>query len=142
METDYVIVVGVDGSAASRRALRWAVREVASRGGAVKAVTVWHPTEKTTDLEAVHARHAEIVRAEVAAVQEEEPSAVTIAAEAIQGRPAEVLAAVACEASLLVIGGHGSSRAWHQLMGSTAEECIRLAQCPVVVIPEPHDQRQ
>ena len=35
------ILVGVDGSAGSRRALRWAVEEAAAHGGAVQAVTVW-----------------------------------------------------------------------------------------------------
>ena len=49
MDINYTIVVGVDGSLASRRALRWAVREVASRGGVVKAITVWHPTRNTID---------------------------------------------------------------------------------------------
>jgi nucleotide-binding universal stress UspA family protein len=141
MDINYTIVVGVDGSPASRRALRWAMREAASRGGTVKAITVWHPTKNTTDADDLEAHAAEMAKAEVAAVQAEGGRAVPASAEAVRGKPAEVLATAACEANLLVIGSHGAARAWHQLVGSTAEECIRRAQCPVVVIPVPHDQR-
>jgi nucleotide-binding universal stress UspA family protein len=142
MDTNYTIVVGIDGSPASRRALRWAVREAASCRGLVKAITVWHPTANTIDESALEAQTAGIVKAEVAAVQAEEDSMVPVSAEVIRGKPAEVLTTAAYEANLLVIGSHGANRAWHQLIGSTAEECIRLAQCPVVVIPVPQDQRR
>lgn len=141
MDINYTIVVGVDGSLASRRALRWAVREVASRGGVVKAITVWHPTRNTIDEGALEARAAEIVKSEVEAVEADGGQTVPISAEALRGDPAEVLVAAACEANLLVIGSHGVTRAWHQPVGSTAEECIRRAQCPVMVIPVPHDRR-
>ena len=33
MTSTYLIVVGVDGSAGGRRALRWAAHEAATRGG-------------------------------------------------------------------------------------------------------------
>ncbi|WP_020524834.1 universal stress protein [Catelliglobosispora koreensis] len=135
----YEIVVGVDGSAGSRRGLEWAVLEAATRGGVVKAITAWHPVENGVSTPAELQRNAqELVEAEAAAHARE---GVTITAEAVEGRPAQVLAKAACDANLLVIGSHGASRAWHQLVGSTAEEIIRLAQCPVVVVPVPHDQR-
>jgi nucleotide-binding universal stress UspA family protein len=35
----HLIVVGIDGSEGSRRALEWAVREADARNSAVKAVT-------------------------------------------------------------------------------------------------------
>jgi nucleotide-binding universal stress UspA family protein len=117
------------------------MRETASRGGTVKAITVWHPTRNTTDADVLEADAAEMVKAEVAAVQAEEGRTTPASAEVIRGKPAEVLATAACGANLLVIGSHGANRAWHQLVGSTAEECIRRAPCPVVVIPMPHDQR-
>jgi hypothetical protein len=37
----YRVVVGIDGSAESARALRWAVQEAAPRGGTVEAIAVW-----------------------------------------------------------------------------------------------------
>ncbi len=41
MNTNYRIVVGVDGSEGGERALRWAVHEAARRGGTVQAVTAF-----------------------------------------------------------------------------------------------------
>jgi nucleotide-binding universal stress UspA family protein len=37
-----VVVVGVDGSEASRDALRWAIRYAHTTGATVRAITVWH----------------------------------------------------------------------------------------------------
>ena len=87
MDSNYTIVVGIDGSPASRRALRWAVREAASCRGLVKAITVWHPTANTIDESALEAQTAGIVKAEVAAVQAEEDSMVPVSAEVIRGKP-------------------------------------------------------
>ena len=41
MESNRLIVVGVDGSDGGRRALDWAADEAAARGGAVQAVAAW-----------------------------------------------------------------------------------------------------
>ena len=41
MTGNYLIVVGVDGSDGGRRALDWATREAATRGGTVQAVIAW-----------------------------------------------------------------------------------------------------
>ena len=38
----YRVVVGVDGTEAGGRALRWAVREAAAHCGVVTAVAAWH----------------------------------------------------------------------------------------------------
>lgn len=63
-----------------------------------------------------------------------------MAAEVIEGRPADVLAAAGAAADLLVLGSHGHSRVRHTVLGSVSEDCIRKATCPVVVIPVPIDQ--
>ena len=62
---------------------------------------------------------------------------VTIAAEAVEGRAADVLCAAARNADLLVLGSHGHSRVRHTVLGSVSEECVRKAPCPVVIIPMP-----
>jgi nucleotide-binding universal stress UspA family protein len=136
--TEYRIVVGVDGSDGGRLALRWAIREAATRGGTVQAVTAW----QCHDLDPSHAddpaelrEHAERVLAdEISAL----PSAgVVLAAEVVEGRAAPVLCAASRDAALLVLGGHGHSRVWHTVLGSVSEECVRDASCPVVVVPSP-----
>jgi nucleotide-binding universal stress UspA family protein len=40
--TDSRIVAGVDGSASSLSALRWAIRQAGLTGGAVDAIIAWH----------------------------------------------------------------------------------------------------
>ncbi len=145
MTGERVIVVGVDGSDGGRRALQWAVREAADRGGTVQAVAAWR-----WDLPGGGLGVAAIERqgsADSARLAEEMlehelgtvPSRVPVAIQTMEGRPAEVLAAATRNADLLVLGSHGHSRVWHTVLGSVAEECIRLAACPVVVIPVAHE---
>ena len=58
-----------------------------------------------------------------------------VAPEVIEGRAAEVLVQASRDADLLVLGSHGHDRVYHTVLGSTAQECVESAQCPVVVIP-------
>ncbi|GAB1691678.1 universal stress protein [Krasilnikovia sp. M28-CT-15] len=146
MTDNYLIVVGVDGSVGSRRALEWAAREAATRGGAVQAVTAWSwdgieygpMTATSPDEEAQRA--AELLDREVKALAVQRGTAQPVAAEVIEGRPADVLSAAAASADLLVLGSHGHSRVRHTVLGSVSEECIRKARCPVVVIPVPAER--
>ena len=138
----YTIVVGVDGSDGGRRALRWAAAEAAERNGTVQAVTAWrwdgldggamvapNPIEEEERAHALLAREIGVVRRDV--------SVAPIAAEVVEGRPADVLTAAARGADLLVLGSHGHGRLRHTVLGSVSEECVRKATCPVVVIPVP-----
>jgi nucleotide-binding universal stress UspA family protein len=142
----YRIVVGVDGSHAGNRALEWACREAERRGGAVQAVIAWtwdgidgaviaktHPSEE-------RARAERMLTDSVNAVRTLYPN-VTIASEAIEGAPVRVLTHAAEQAELLVLGSHGHSRVFHAVLGSVADECIRAATCPVLIVPVPHAER-
>jgi len=144
----YLIVVGVDGSEGGRRALDWAATEAADRGGAVQAVTAWSwdgieyaPVAAGSPGEAAE-RARELLDRELAALAERRGSGFPVAAEVIEGRPADVLAAAGRAADLLVLGSHGHSRVRHTVLGSVSEDCIRKAACPVVVIPVPVDGPQ
>jgi nucleotide-binding universal stress UspA family protein len=139
----YLIVVGVDGSEGGRRALDWAATEAAGRGGAVQAVTAWSwdgieygPVAAGSPGEAAD-RARELLDRELAALAERRGSGFPVAAEVIEGRPADVLAAAGRAADLLVLGSHGHSRVRHTVLGSVSEDCVRKAACPVVVIPVP-----
>ena len=143
MTSSYLIVVGVDGSAGGRRALQWAAREAATRGGAVQAVIAWSwdgmeygPIAATLPEQESH-RATRVLEREIKAITDQRGTAFPIAAEVIEGRPADVLAAAGSKADLLVLGSHGHSRVRHTVLGSVSEECIRKAACPVVVIPVP-----
>jgi nucleotide-binding universal stress UspA family protein len=139
----YLIVVGVDGSPGGQRALDWAVREAANRGGTVQAVTAWRWDSIDTGPGAAtkpadeRARAAAMLEAEIRALTTRHGAATPVASEVVEGRPADVLAAVARQADLLVLGSHGHSRLRHTVLGSVSEECVRMATCPVVIIPVP-----
>lgn len=144
MKETYHIVVGVDGSAGGRAALHWAAREAAHRGGTVQAVTAYRRDDLTVaegGLAAEHERATELLRHEIAALPAYQRSGVSIAAQAVEGRAADALSDAAVRADLLVLGSHGHNRLIHTVLGSVSEECIRLAPCPIVVIPAPHQAR-
>ncbi|MFB9236541.1 universal stress protein [Plantactinospora siamensis] len=143
MADNYLIVVGVDGSDGGRRALEWAVREAANRGGAVQAVAAWRWDGIESDFVTVGTaaqernRTTATLEREVGAVTRAAQAPVPVSAEVVEGRPADVLTAAARDATLLVLGSHGHSRIRHTVLGSVSEECVRKAACPVVVIPVP-----
>jgi nucleotide-binding universal stress UspA family protein len=143
MSAKYLIVVGVDGSEGSRRALDWAAQEAASRGGAVQAIIAWSwdgieygPIAATRPEEEAQ-RAGRLLDREIKDLARRRGSHLPVAAEVIEGRPADVLAAAGSAADLLVLGSHGHSRVRHTVLGSVSEDCIRKASCPVVVIPVP-----
>lgn len=142
MSSTYRIVVGVDGSEGGDRALRWAMQAAERNNGTVQAVTAWswdgiERSVVVAPTPAEEHEHAEQVLTEaVTAALAAHPGA-TVAGEAVEGRPATVLTAAARGADLLVLGSHGHSRLRHAVLGSVAEECVRLATCPVVVVPAP-----
>jgi nucleotide-binding universal stress UspA family protein len=135
------IVVGVDHSAVSVAALRWAVSEAAVSGRQVVALRAW-TFEPVYDLGAAVAgsprtvaeqerRQLDGVVAEVRA----EHSGVAVRAELVEHSAAVALEEASKTAAMLVLGSHGRGRLLKLLVGSVAEHCLREASCPVVVIP-------
>lgn len=138
------IVVGIDGSSPSMRALRWAVAKADLLGACVEAALAWEPgfgfgfapvTVSSLEQE-VHQRAKDAV---VAAVGRAAADAIRI--ELRQGRPGDVLVAAVRETDLLVVGSHGHGSVVGRLTGSVTEQCIRHAPCPVVVVPALRHER-
>ncbi len=143
MTPTYRIVVGIDGSEDGDRALRWAVGQARRLGGTVEAVMVydWLGTDAAYLAglgEEDERRRTEGILAEGVARVSPESGGVPIATEAVRGNAGAKLADAAADADILVVGSHGRGRLYHAVLGSTAEACIRVATCPVVVIPAPH----
>jgi nucleotide-binding universal stress UspA family protein len=139
----YQIVVGIDGSEASERALRWAASEARARGGTVQAITAWHWDGSGTFFVAATSPADERNRAqqildETVTKVSAEFTDVVIAGELLQETPGRALTHAAATADVLVLGSHGHSRLHHAVLGSVSEECVRRATCPVVVLPVPH----
>ncbi|MDI1464785.1 universal stress protein [Catellatospora sp. KI3] len=132
------IVVGVDGSQGGRRALDWALRQAAATGAAVQVVLAWSWDDPDGPV-AGRGVYRDLAQQALDRELETAPGrrGVTVAAEVVEGRAADVLTQAAQTAELLVVGSHGHSRVHHTVMGSVAEECVSKSPCPVVVIPVP-----
>ena len=136
------IVVGVDGSDASRDALGWALAEARLRGALVEVVHVWHyPAWADTPMLASPVIPHEDLEAEARAVVDkalEESGATGEASSAsavvLEGAAAEHLVERARQADLLVVGHRGRGGFAGLLLGSVAYQCATHATCPVVVV--------
>ena len=138
------IVVGVDGSAASRAALRWAIDRAAADGGTVTAVEVTFPTRLapgTSYAPAPYGIAPPLPRAVsplheiVAAVREAVHDAPTITELRVRGEVGAELVRAAEGSDLLVLGHTPHNRATELLFGRVIAECVRRARCPVVLVP-------
>jgi nucleotide-binding universal stress UspA family protein len=138
MTLERQIVVGVDGSPAGQRALRWALAEARRRKESILAVIAWR-WDTLENIDTISSGAADEAAAtltrQIDAVPAAERTAVPIVKQVREGRPGDVLTEAARDAELLVIGSHGHSHRLQQVLGSTAEECVRNASCPVVVLP-------
>ncbi|WP_068926221.1 universal stress protein [Planobispora rosea] len=137
------VVVGVDGSADSLRAVRWAAREAMRRRSSLRvvhAVYAWlhHPAE--AGIEEVRQWLLDggrvILDQAVACARECEPGLEVDEAIAA-GDPVQVLAAEADGAGMLVVASRGTGRISSLLLGSVALKVASQASCPVVVIRGP-----
>ena len=140
------ITVGVDGSAHSVHALRWALRQAVLTGWQVDAVACWHVSsivgtyvpEAYFDID-LNQPTADLARAAVAEAVAATPGAadVTVNVRVLKGYPTTVLLQTADGADLLVVGSRGHSELSGVLLGSVGLHCATHAKCPVVVVHDP-----
>ncbi|WP_052668686.1 universal stress protein [Nitriliruptor alkaliphilus] len=135
------IVVGIDGSEGSRRALRWAVDEAARRGATLDVI---HTYEPVTNVESIGtaAQADKLFNAAGDAARDIVDSAViTIEGVEARGRaiesldPAATLVEESRDADLLVVSSRGRGSFKSLLLGSVSQQCAHHARCPVVIVP-------
>jgi nucleotide-binding universal stress UspA family protein len=144
----HTIVVGVDGSDASLKALSFAIEEARVRGAQVKAVQAWHVpavvyevgwTAAPVDL----AEFPKLAKATLTATLEQAAvaeSGVEVSAVICEGQAADILCEQAKGADLLVVGSRGLGGFRGLLLGSVSQQCANHAPCPVVIIPHERDE--
>ncbi|MFR9799099.1 universal stress protein [Streptomyces sp. MS06] len=140
---DKGIVVGVDGSAASVAALRWAARQARALDVPVVAVHAWEPAAEPAPYAPASARLSVAERRERAA----EALAGTVSAAfgpqagpgvravLAEGPAARVLLRQAQGAVLLALGRRAHGRWELPAVGAVGRECLRHARVPVVTVP-------
>jgi nucleotide-binding universal stress UspA family protein len=146
------IVVGVDGSEASREALRWAADEARLRSARLVAVHAWSfvpaqpigdpgmlavpagdlPGQLDAESEAARLALDEAVGDALGA----DPG-IDVERKLVEGDAGETLVKEGAGAELLVMGSHGRSGFKAALLGSVSRFVVDHAPCPVVVVKQP-----
>jgi len=137
------VVVGVDGSPASRRALEWAVQEAAAKGTKVLALSAYlvpsllsaapyaagSPALKEELADEANKLLSQLVSATATSHRE-----VEIEAKVVEGSAANILIEASRDASALVVGSRGHGGMVGSLLGSVSHRSVAHAYCPVVVV--------
>jgi nucleotide-binding universal stress UspA family protein len=151
------IVVGVDGSAGSVAALRWALTEAHLRGVPLRLVHAYElphhlagdlavglgPAAAAAyageDVERLRRSLEEAARRALAGALEradkEAIDGIEIEQEIVEGPAAPALIEAARGAALLVVGSRGRGGFAGLLLGSVSQQCAQHPPCPVVILP-------
>jgi nucleotide-binding universal stress UspA family protein len=142
------IVVGIDGSGHSQRALEWALREGALHHVPVTVLTVHeavrgfyggvgnYPGDVDQTEKAREAAQAETDKA-LAALGASRPESVTVTA--MHGFPVEEILKAGSDADLIVLGQRGVGGFARLVMGSVSSQVAHHSKVPVTIVPSAHD---
>ncbi|QCQ91136.1 universal stress protein [Rhodococcus sp. SGAir0479] len=140
------VVVGVDGSAASARALAAAFEYAALFGAPLDAVHAWGPDRpvhrhgafRLVDWAKVEAEERAVLAEALAAMRTRHPG-VPVDARLERRGAAAALLDHAQRACLVVVGSRGRGRLRGALLGSTSQNLLHHAPCPVMVCRPPRE---
>ena len=137
------VVVGVDGSASSLRALRWAADQARLMGSPLEVITAWTFPDHPAPLDVpVHLENLDHLIDEARSkldhiIDDVIPASqrARVSARVIKGDAARVLLDEAEGAALLVVGTRGRREMERLLLGSVSDRCVKQSRCPVTVVP-------
>lgn len=142
------IVVGVDGSPHSQKALDWALAESTLRHAPLTVLAVspvaasaWtHASMRYEGDEDVRAQVEQATREIVdKAVSHRDPaSSEQVTVQVVSGVAADELIKASESADLVVVGARGAGGFTKLMMGSVSSQVTHHALCPVVVVPGDH----
>lgn len=144
------IVVGIDGSSASKRAVDWAARDAAMRKVPLAVVTVLDPPSGMTlrgvpmpmppgYLRAREDQGRTTLDDSLKIVQDstKQVGHVEVNTQLVIGHPASALVDLSKNAEIIVVGSHGRGAVARHLLGSVSTALVHHGHCPVAVI---HDE--
>ncbi|MBV9821019.1 MAG: universal stress protein [Actinobacteria bacterium] len=141
------IVVGIDGSAGARAAVRWALEEAASRKTSVRLICAYRLmpgfyqapgmyADYPQDTELVRRNAARVVSEALADAAHTTPG-VLISGDTTDGSPVPALIDASESASLLVLGSRQRSALGSTFLGSVSAAAAARSTCPAVVLRGP-----
>ena len=138
------IIVGVDGSGHSQRALVFAMHEAAIRRVPLTVLTVHEAVRGYYGAMAVYAddpvrteeaRAAAQVETDKVLAGLDEPRPESVEVKAVHGFIVEELINAGKDADMLVVGSRGAGGFTRLMMGSVAGQVSQHAYCPVLLVP-------
>jgi len=142
--TARTVVVGVDGSESSKRALSWAARQAARTGAPLLVAAAWTmpasswgvPVAAYVDPADLEEAARRLVQAAIRATRSELGDGAPVIQSAVLPGPApDALLGLAAHASTLVVGSRGRGGFASLTLGSVATACAHHTPVPLVVVP-------
>lgn len=138
-----VVVVGIDGSAASKHVLRWAIRQARALRGRLHVVLAWQfpevpgyrPYRTESDLSEATEKLVDRLVTETLEEIDIRAGELEVETTVQEGGAVRILLENAQHASLLVIGAHGDGHDGVKALGSVVHSCLAQAPCPITVVP-------
>lgn len=136
------VVVGLDGSPLSERALEIAFEEASWRNAGLVAVHAWRDvtyddafgmSRLMVQWESIEDEERRLLAERLAGWREKYPD-VEVQRVLVRDRPRHVLLEWSGKAQLVVVGSRGRGGFTGQLLGSTSQALAHHAECPVMVV--------
>ena len=152
----FPVVVGVDGSESSARALEVAADVATQAHAQLRVVSVWAGLPEDTRAAAAASgmspsadRFADVARSAAEHIAEQAVNAarksrpeLNITRLVVAGYPAYALAPAANDGGLLVVGSRGRGAFTGLMLGSVSHGVVQTARCPVMVVRTPKASRR
>lgn len=144
MAKEDIVVVAVDGSAASNNAVRWAANTATKRDIPLRLAASYTmpqflyaegmvpPQELFDDLQAETMEKIEAART----IAHETAPEIKIGHTIAEGSPIDMLLEMSHDVTMLVLGSRGLGGLSGMVMGSVSSSVVAHAECPVVVVRE------
>lgn len=140
------ILVGVDGSPGSDRALAWACQEARAHGATLVVAHAWQPPlvygtgfapAPVIPPDGAYEEAAKAVLDDALARVVGPSPDVLIETQLVEGAAGEVMTTLGAECDLVVVGSRGHGNLVGLLLGSVSQHVAHHTQCPVVIVPAP-----
>lgn len=138
------IVVGVDGSEGSKRAVEWGAREARLHGARLELVHVYEapfvhePLGGAEDVELIMGRAEEMAQRTLASVAAQVEGVPVQTIPLLDSSPAHALVEHSRGADMLVVSARGLGPFRRLVLGSVSTQFAHHAEVPLVIIRDKH----
>jgi nucleotide-binding universal stress UspA family protein len=128
------IVAGIDGSHAALGAAQWAADEAVRRNVPLHLVYATKPTHTTADDYYADVHHGQAALAAAKTALESADARITVDTAMVSGPVCQALIDESSGATMICVGSVGIGRYAQSVLGSTATELAKKADCPTAII--------